>query len=188
MTKNMKWILIGLAVLIGLYLINLLVQRQYTTSSDLVFPKNSDKIAEIKIQKGNEEITLAKASSEWQIVGNDSLVIRKNRIDNLFDKVLTVKRETLISKNPEKWETYSVDDSTGTHMYVYDENGNEITHVILGRSKSDWSHNYIRINDSPEVYLTNTSIIYMLNPRDTYWGEKPKPVEPDTTAVDTSGS
>jgi hypothetical protein len=183
MTNNLKWILIALAVLVGLYFVNLVVQKRYTTSSDLVFPKDQDRIAEITIKKGTEELALVKAGDTWSIADHDSLVIREFRLKNLLEKVLPIKRETLVSRNEAKWNKYSVDDSTGTHVLCYDDDGELLVHAIFGRSKSDWSHNYVRVEGSPNVYLTDANIIYHLNTKATFWGEKPKPVEPDTTAT-----
>ena len=54
---------------------------------------------------------------------------------------------------------------------------------MFGRSKKDWSHNYVRIEGVDGVYLTDASVMHMMYPRATYWGEKPKPVEVDSTEV-----
>ena len=75
----------------------------------------------------------------------------------------------------------------------------------MGRSKTNWSQNAIRINDGSHVYLTSKNILHRLQTRLTYWGEKPKPPEekepkedslsiPDTPTItlptlpDTSGT
>ncbi|MFQ6614793.1 MAG: DUF4340 domain-containing protein, partial [Fidelibacterota bacterium] len=122
----------------------------------------------------------------WTIRGADSLVVRDNRISDFFDKVLKVKKETLVSRNPEKWTLYSVDDSAGVHVLLYGVNDRLLSHFIMGRSKSDWARNNIRLADEKEVYLTNENVLYRVNPRVNYWGEKPKPpAPPDSTVSDT---
>ena len=111
-----------------------------------------------------------------------------SRQPNLFDKVLKVNRGTIISENPEKYNKYSVDDSTGIHLAVINASGKKIGYYIFGRSKSDYSRSYIRIGDDPKVYLVDQNVTYMLATRETYWGEKPKeevPLPPVDIPVDT---
>ena len=47
----------------------------------------------------------------------------------------------------------------------------------------NFGKNTIRLGDDPHVYLTDKNILFRLQTRPTYWGEKPKPieVEPDTS-------
>ena len=128
----------------------------------------------------------------WKISGNDTLEIKPQSMDNLFEKVLKVNKSTIISENPEKYSKYSIDDSTGTHLAVIDFNGETVGYYIFGRSKSDYSRSYVRIGDDPNVYLADQNVTFMLNTRETYWGEKlkeeippPLPVDipADTTAI-----
>jgi len=116
-------------------------------------------------------------------------------MDNLFDKVLKVNKGTIISENPEKYGKYSVDDSTGTHLAVIDSKGETVGYYVFGRSKSDYSRSYIRIDNDPKVYLADQNVTYMLSTQETYWGQKPKvevppppPIPTDTTStvIDTT--
>ena len=43
------------------------------------------------------------------------------------------------------------------------KNNNKIGYYVFGRSKKDWKHNYVRINQKPHVYLTNQNVINNLN-------------------------
>jgi len=75
-----------------------------------------------------------------------------------------------------------VDDSAGVHVKLFGTNDKELGHFIMGRSKSDWARNNVRLAEESEVYLTNENVLYRINPRLNYWGEKPKPpAPPDTT-------
>jgi hypothetical protein len=42
----------------------------------------------------------------------------------------------------------------------------------------------VRIGDDPNVYLADENVTYMLNTRETYWGEKPKEEIPPPPPVD----
>lgn len=184
MTKQWKIILISTVVLSSLYIINISNQGKHVTRSQEIFPMETNDISSFIISKGLESIELVKEDSLWKIVHNDSLNIKTNIINNFFNHSLKVQRETMISNNPEKWNTYSVDDSNGTRLQLLDKDGNEIGSAVFGRSKSEWSKNFVRVGDEKEVFQTNESILHQLQTRPTYWGEKPKPPEPDTTATE----
>ena len=189
MTKNFQIALIILVVLIGLFIFNKNSQSKLETVSEAIFTEDIEDIFKFLIQKGEEAIELARVDTMWRISGNDTLEIKSQSMDNLFEKVLKVNRGTIISENPEKYGKYSVDDSTGTHLAVVDSKGETVGYYVFGRSKTDYSRSYIRIGDDPNVYLADQNVTYMLSTRVTYWGEKPKEeVLPPPISADTSSA
>ena len=121
--------------------------------------------------------------NEQQVIDNDSLLIQMNRIDDIENKILTVKRESIVSNNPNKWRTFNVDDSLGLKLTFYGFNNEVIGSAIFGRSSSDWQRSYVRMVDGNEVYMTNENVLNRLQMRPTFWGSKPPPpvsVEPDS--------
>ncbi len=190
MTKNLQIALIVLAVLIGIFFLNKNSQSKLETVSEAIFTDDPEDIFKFLIQNGEEAIELSRKDTIWQIAGNDTLEVKSQSINNLFDKVLKVNRGTIISENPAKYEKYSVDDSIGTHLAVINSKGETVGYYIFGRSKSDYSRSYVRLGDDPRVYLADQNITYMLQTRPTYWGEKPKEeaILPTTGSVDTTTS
>ena len=182
---NLKWIAVVLGILVALYLLTQMQQSGLQTQSDAVFPDDQGAIQVIELWTKDDTLKIEREGVSWALAGHDSLQIRPDRMETFLDKALDVKRETLISKNPEKWHTYSVDDSTGTHVKLVNASGKELAHVVFGRSMIDWSHNYVRIPGVDEVYLTDASVLYMLYPRASYWGEKAVVVEEDSSGVAT---
>jgi len=174
MTKNLQIALIILVVFVGIFFLNNNSQSKLESTSKVIFIEDPEDIFKFLIQKGDEAIELARVDTLWRISGNDTLKVKSRSMDNLFDKVLKVNRGTIISENPEKYEKYSVDDSTGTHLAVINSKGETVGYYVFGRSKSDYSRSYIRIGDDPKVYLADQNVTYMLATRDSYWGEKPK--------------
>jgi len=184
MTKNFQIALIILVVLIGIFIFNKNSQSKLETVSEAIFTKDIENIFKFLIQNGEEAIELARVDTVWRISGNDTLDIKSQSMDNLFDKVLKVNRGTIISENPEKYGKYSVDDSTGTHLAVIDSKGETVGYYVFGRSKSDYSRSYVRVGSDPKVYLADQNVTYMLQTRPTYWGEKPKEEVPLPPPVD----
>jgi len=189
MAKNFKIALIVLAVLTGIYLLNIRSQGKLESTSTAIFTDAPEDVFKILIQTGKEAVELARVDTIWRISGNDTLIIKPRSIENLFDKILKANRGTIISENPEKYGKYSVDDSTGTHLAVINSEGKTVGYYVFGRSKSDYSRSYIRIGDDPKVYLVDQNVTYMLSTRETYWGEKPKeevPPPPVDIPADTT--
>ncbi len=183
MGKNTRTLIIIVVVIAAALAFNSLWQGRYTTSSETIFTGNPDDIVKFTVNKNNDTINLTKTDGTWSIVGVDSMVVRQNRLDNLFNNVLATEHATLVSKNPDKWHLYSVDDSLGTRLRLYNTRDKLLGDYYFGRSKTDWSHNNFRNGGEDEVYLTNANVLYHLNATTSFWGEKPKPPEPDTTAV-----
>ena len=178
MTKNFKIALIVLVVLTGVYLLNIRSQEKLESTSTAIFTDDPEDVFKILIQTGEKAVELARVDTIWRISGNDTLAIKTRSVENLFAKVLKANKGTIISENPEKYDKYSVDDSTGTHLAIINSEGKAVGYYVFGSSKSDYSRSYIRIGDDPKVYLVDQNVTYMLSTRETYWGEKPKEEAP----------
>ena len=158
-------------------------KSRYTSQEEAIFIGNTTEIQRVGIQKGGQAVELLKAGDDWRIAGNDSLEVRQDRIQDLLKKVLAVKRTTVMTENPERWATYSVDDSSGTHLRLFDRNDRSLGHFVFGESLSDWSRNYVRIDPRASVYLTDEGVIHELGTEATFWGEKPSQKPADSTRV-----
>ncbi len=172
---RLKFWIIAIVILVAGFVYVQRSKTQYTTSVEGVFSGDTKSIHTVRIQKGDDTLELVKENDEWRIAGHDTLEIRQNRIDDLLNNVLAVKRSTVMTEKAERWSTYSVDDATGTHLTLLDNNNETLGHFVFGQSKSDWSKSYVRIESSPTVYLTDSNVIYRLNTSATFWGEKPEP-------------
>ena len=181
--RNMKlWIAVIAILVVGAVYVQYSKGR-YTASSEGVFSAEREEIQKVLIRTGDKSLELVNMGGEWRIAGNDTLVVRQDRLDALFNKALAVKRTTLMTEKAEKWGTYSVDDSTGTHLALVDPGGGTLSEVVFGRSMSDWSKSYVRLKPAPAVYLTDHNVMYYLSTEATFWGEKPAPAE---AAADSS--
>ncbi len=175
MAKQTRIIVIVLGIVLILFFINQRSQKRYTVQNDTIVINERDDIHRFVVKKEGQEIELVRSDTSWVISEHDSLLVKAPNLDSFFDDVLQLKKElNPISNNPENWTKYSVDDSTGTHLYIYGSNDDELIHVILGRTKTNYGKNSIRVNNDPNVYLTNKNILFRLQTRPTYWGETPK--------------
>ena len=176
MTRNMKILSIIIGVIVILYFISQSGQKKHQAQSNDVFSIVMEEVYRFDVQKDSLYIALQRKDTTWQITGNDSLLIQANRINDVENKVLTIKRESVVSKKPSKWKSFNVDDSLGTKITFYDFNDEVLGEAIFGRSKSDWQRSYVRLIGEDYVYMTNENVINSLQMRPTFWGKKPPPL------------
>ena len=176
MTRNMKILSAILGLFVILYIISQSGQKKYQTQSNNVFSIVMEEIKGIKVEKDSLHIYLQRKDTTWQIMEHDSLLIQTNRINDIENTILTVKREAGVSKNPSKWISFNVDDSLGTRVTFYGFNEEILGEAIFGRSKASWQRSYVRLIGENNVYMTNENVINRLQTRPTFWGEKPPPL------------
>ena len=176
MTKNMKISAAIFGVVVILYFISQSGQKKYRAQSNNVFSILMEEVYRFDVQKDSLYIALQRKDTTWQITGNDSLLIQANRINDVENKILNIKRESIVSKKPSKWKSFNVDDSLGTKITFYGFNDEVLGEAIFGRSKSDWQRSYVRLIGEDNVYMTNENVINSLQMRPTFWGKKPPPL------------
>ena len=178
MTNTIKYSIGALGIILLLYLYNLNSQNAHTLEGEKIFNGKNEDIYRILLSENDKEIELTRTDTTWSLTQADSFVVKENNIDKIFDRLLAVEREILITSKKEKWEKFGVDDSLGRHLSVYDQNDNELLHYIFGNSGQDWQHNYIRKYNSTDVYRTNDNVYFLLNTNISYWGQKPPEEDP----------
>ncbi len=187
MGNTMKWLLAALGVLLLLYGITQLQQRGLQSSSEQVFDITRADVYGIHITNDSDSLLLRFDGVKWNIANHDSLQVKENTLNNFFARILDLKRTSLISKNPDKWDKFMVGDSTGTYLQLLDISGGTLGTIIVGRSNADWSTSNMRVGDEVEVFQTSENISRLLNTSPTYWGQvPPPPPETDSTAIDTT--
>jgi hypothetical protein len=179
MTNTLKYSLGALGFIILLFLYNHNSQKSHTVAGEAIYIGQRENVARIVISENEKLIELVKKDTTWSITQADSLLIKENQIDKVFDRLLIVEQEMLMSSKEEKWEKFGVDDSLGRHLQIFDENDKELIHFVFGNSGQDYQHNYIREHKSPDVYRTNDNVYFLLNSNVTYWGSKPPKPEPE---------
>jgi hypothetical protein len=172
----MKILLAILGVIVILYFISQSGQKKHQAQSNDVFSIVMEEVYRFDVQKDSLYIALQRKDTTWQITGNDSLLIQENRINDVENKILTIKRESVVSKKPSKWKSFNVDDSLGTKITFYGFNDEVLGEAIFGRSKSDWQRSHVRLIGGDNVYMTNENVINSLQMRPTFWGKKPPPL------------
>ena len=71
-----------------------------------IFNGSEEEVFRIKLSEDKKEIELIKTDTTWSFSNNDSLVVKENQIDKIFDRLLKVEKEVLITSKEEKWEEH----------------------------------------------------------------------------------
>jgi hypothetical protein len=188
MTRSTKFSLIVFGLLVILFFLNRRSQANLTVEGTGIFTGNNDEVFRFLIIDGADSLELTRNDSTWIISQADTLIIKNNQIEKLFDRVLQVKKEVIVSKNPEKWSTFGVSDSLGKQFSFFDENDISIGSYIFGNEGQDYQHNYIRDKNGNDVFRTNDNVYFLLNSSATYWGKSPPKPETDRENIDTTSA
>ena len=178
MTNTIKYSIGALALLLILYLSNQNSQNSYNVEGEPIYTGSNENIHRILLSENGKNLELVRSDTTWKITQADSFTVKDFQVEKIFDRLLKIEQEMLISSKVEKWSKFGVDDSSGRHFQIYDESNNELLHYIFGNSGQDYQHNYIRESRSNDVYRTNDNVYFLLNTNTTYWGQKPKKDDP----------
>ena len=120
MGKEMKWMGIAFVVLFIGFFINNAQQGRYNAKSDRIFNIDRADIFLVEISKDKETVLLSYNGENWSIIDHDSLTVKSNTINSFFSTMLNLKKTSLVSKNPDNWKKFMVDDSTGAKLKFLD--------------------------------------------------------------------
>jgi len=175
MDKKFTIILSTLGVLLAAFIINITIQKGYKSNDRQLILIDRNDINKIIISAKEDAIELSIADSIWTITGNDTLNIKENVIDNFFENFFDIKKKHLVTSKENNWNNYGVSPEEGTHLALINQEGQTIAYFVFGNSQVPGEYNicYVRSNQTPEVYLLDSNIMYQLQTNPTYWGEKP---------------
>lgn len=89
-----------------------------------------------------------------------------------LEKIQNMKRDELISKNPEKQTTFEVDSAKGLLLEVWDNNKKSLGAVRIGKSGATWDSHYVRAVGSNNVYNVFGSVRYSFFTDEKRWRDK----------------
>ena len=159
-------ILLVIAVL--LLLVVSIKNRRYQPNVSRVFDVNVEDVNAFTVSKDTVSVTLLKADTTWVFAEPDTGTVKDYRIENFFKNVVNAKKTGFVTKNPDKYDQYNVSDKKGLKVEL--KKGEFVLGTIyLGRSKANWSQNYIRYPDDPKVYSSQKNMLSYASERASFW-------------------
>ncbi|MBD3345071.1 MAG: DUF4340 domain-containing protein [Chitinivibrionales bacterium] len=93
-------------------------------------------------------------------------------VQSALEKFEKMKKDEVISQNPEKQELFEVDEGNGVLVEVWNDKGNSIGKFRIGKKGTDWSSHYVRPVGSNTVYSVRGSIKYSFFTEVKRWRDK----------------
>jgi len=75
-----------------------------------------------------------------------------------LEKIVAMKKDVLISENPEKQSIFEVDTANGILVEIWKNDNESMGSFFVGKRAADWSSNYVRMLGSDLVYSTSGNI------------------------------
>ncbi len=91
---------------------------------------------------------------------------------SVVEKLQTMKKDELVSQNPEKQGVFEVDSASGILVSVSDNTGRQLALFRIGKNGPGWSSHYVRRDGSNDVYLVRGSIKYAFAADPDRWRDK----------------
>ena len=157
--KHLLIILIGLlAIYLGTKLFsNKGSERNF--QSELI-DVDSNAVFRVEVKLPGSEYTLKKESDGWYAYQDDLKVkASSGAVNSLLGIFNNIKAKQLVSRNPEKWIDYEVDNEKGAEIRLFDDKDAALAACIFGRfnfnQQTRAGISYLRLADSDEVYAVD---------------------------------
>lgn len=169
--KSMKWLLIALVVVGGLWGGLELKDRSKAGPKPLYTDFKQDAVAKITLKNPQSTAVLEKHDGVWLVTSEDSLPAEADFIGEMLVTIAAFSRKDKISSNPEKQALYQVD-SSGTAVTVEDAKNKAVASFVVGKTGPDYQSTYVRDTKSNDVILAQGYFSHIFNRRNRSWQDK----------------
>jgi hypothetical protein len=147
------------AVLTGSVLIvGALEDRQEVTlreGSYLLQGFNPDKVCGIFIKNGNESLTFKRQEERFILTGRVDYPVSNDRINGLVKTVADIRCAERVTADERNHPSLGVTGDSGSLVIrFFNESGQKITGVVIGKDRPGFPGFYTRLEDDKQVYLS----------------------------------
>ncbi len=172
--KKILLLSIILSVLIIIYILGIIFSpasiRRREAETQLFPILNKDRISEIKISDPEDSVTLKKTDNAWTIlIGGIYFPASDSRIEALLKHLISLKRNKVLSVNPDTWKDFDVAGDTGQRILLFDKSENKIVDLVVGKAGLGGKGRYVRIEGTEEVIQVDKFFYSYLNTDKKYW-------------------
>ncbi len=160
--KN-KYLLIVFVVLLAIYAgISLFGDKKESSFDDKIVDFDLESVDMIKIHpkdNAKKDFSIEKEGDEWIIKSeDDSFMADEEVVNNAINSLGKMKVKNIITKNPEKFSKYELEDGKCKEVKVFSGNKRKLD-LLIGKFKFNQqtrsASSYIRIAGRNEVYSTD---------------------------------
>lgn len=133
---------------------------------------NKESVARIEIIEGGLPTELEKRGEDWVVlISSMAFPALESRIDSLLDTVIALKKNQVVSANPENWQNFAVSGENSKQLKFFNGEGQVIAHLHIGKSGLGSKGNYIRLDTSNDVIQIDRSLDYYINGEESFWSD-----------------
>jgi hypothetical protein len=192
--KNLTTLAIILIVIIGIIVVANQLQNRRPSEQSLTFlPQFSEAAcAEMLVVEGKDSAKIAKRAKGWVVLtkkgaspaasplaqpvaatsSGDEYPADSASVQTALDKLKSLKRDDLISQNPQKQAELEVDTAKGIYVEAWNDKGKSIGALYIGKNGPNWDAHFIREKGSNNVYLSSGSVRYSFFGDKKRWKDK----------------
>jgi hypothetical protein len=165
MKKKTLYTLLGaLAVLVIIYLIQLSTHKKVSVEESTVpilpdfSPAAIVKIEAYQDTSAEKSLILDKTHDRWVVKSNFGAKAKETQVTKLLES-LEGMRGQLRSTREELLSDFSIGEEQTFHLVLYDEEGNQLYHLLVGKKGPDWKSAFVRRAGESKVYLANENLL-----------------------------
>ncbi len=159
MKINNKTLGIAFVALLVLYFATKFIGGNKERSFDpQILSIDTSQVTKVVIDPANDELPfeLEKTGSGWSLTKDGKQFgATTSSVHGLLGNLQNVKAERVVSKNPDRYSDYSVDDTTGTRIELF-AGSKKLGDVVVGRFNFNQATrsgiSYLRLKDSESVF------------------------------------
>jgi hypothetical protein len=197
MKKNIPLLAIILIILIGIIVIANQLQNKKPSEQSLVFlPQFSiQECSEIRVIEGKESAKIIRKGTGWLVVPTqtipqsattspitqtpsaaqstvDEYPADSAAVQTALEKLKSLKKDDLISRNPQKQSELEVDSAKGIFVETFNDKGKSLGSLYIGKNGASWDSHFIREKGSNDVYLASGSVKFSFFGDSKRWKDK----------------
>lgn len=99
--------------------------------------------------------TISRTEGDWMLDDPIAFDADDNRTQALIDALIHLESKGLIAESEEVHDRYDVGEALGREVALFDQEGNELQRVIIGKLAPGGRQSYVRRAGADEVYLVD---------------------------------
>lgn len=176
---NNKILLVVLLVLTGIFILSKVFRspKRESNFGDALAGIDTAKVTDIRVYplvENGSEIKLTKTDRGWQASnGTREAAAETSSVNSLLASLANVRVSRLAATGKNKWNDFSVNDSSATHVVVFNRQ-EKLAEWWIGRSsyQQGGGATYVRSAENENVYAVEGNLSYAFNRPFSDWRDK----------------
>ena len=174
-TQRIRLYTVVLITLVILFVIGAILSPTRSRSLGLLFPGLEETtVRRVDISSGTVAVTLLRTAESWVIdEGGRQYPARSDRIQSLLSEIVASRLVRRITGNESLWTDFGVTGETGTRLTLQSASpggAEQVRTVTWGDYAAEPGLSYLRLGQSPEVYVSDGELAFYLQQPASYWG------------------